>query len=56
LLVQEAGGLIQAYDPPDPFPLHAGLDYVALSYPTLAAASPEVLEKGKAWIQKKPGT
>lgn len=54
LLVPEADGVIQSYHPPDPFPLHTDLDYIALAFPTLAAKTAQVLAKGRAWIQKKP--
>jgi myo-inositol-1(or 4)-monophosphatase len=55
LLVQEAGGQIAAYDETSPFPLIPGTDYSQVDYPTLAAASPALIEKGKAQIQLKPG-
>jgi myo-inositol-1(or 4)-monophosphatase len=56
LVVQEAGGCIAAYDDRSPFPLNPGTDYSQLDYPTLAAASPALLEKGRAQIQLKPGS
>jgi myo-inositol-1(or 4)-monophosphatase len=56
LVVQEAGGCIAAYDDKSPFPISAGMDYSQVDYPTLAAASPALLQKGKAQIQPKPGS
>jgi myo-inositol-1(or 4)-monophosphatase len=56
LVVQEAGGCITAYDDRSPFPLNPGTDYSQLDFPTLAAASPALLEKGRTQIQLKPGS
>jgi myo-inositol-1(or 4)-monophosphatase len=55
LVVQEAGGCITAYDDRNPFPLLSSRDYSRIDYPTLAAASPALMEKGKAQIQPKQG-
>lgn len=55
LLVQEAGGYIAAFDEASPFPLIPGTDYSRVDYPTLAAASPALMQKGIAQIQLKPG-
>jgi myo-inositol-1(or 4)-monophosphatase len=54
LLLEEAGGCIAAYDKAEPFPLTPGMDYSQVNYPTLAAASPALMKKGKAQIQLKP--
>jgi len=53
LLVQEAGGCIEPYEPVSLFPPQPGLEYAALSFPTLAAASSHLMDKGREWIQKK---
>ncbi len=53
LLMQEAGGAVATYDGSQPFPLQSGLDYSQKPYPTLFAATPELLLRGRAWIQPK---
>lgn len=53
LLLQEAGGYLAAYDKAKPFPLVPGTDYSLVNYPTLAAASQALLDKGIAQIQLK---
>lgn len=53
LLVNEAGGKIDTLDGSQPFPVQAGLDYANQSYPTLAAATPELLAKAKTQIQPR---
>lgn len=53
LLVQEAGGEVGTLDGSQPFPLQTGLDYVRQSFPTLAAANPEMMAKGQAQIIPK---
>lgn len=53
LLVPEAGGVISAHHGDAPFPLQPGLDYSVKSFPTLAAATAELLLKAKGQIQKK---
>lgn len=54
LLVSEAGGVVDTYDGSQPFPLQNGLDYRAVTYPTLSAATPELLDRAQEWIQPKP--
>lgn len=49
LIVEEAGGSICALAEPGPFPVRAGVDYAARSFPTLAASSRERLE----WALKR---
>ena len=44
LLLQEAGGAVATYDDSQPFPLDAAQDYSQMPFPTLAAATPELLE------------
>jgi len=50
LLVEEAGGVVAPLDSPPAFPLSPGVDYGSLSLPTLAAATPELLEKAREQI------
>ncbi|MGE5225157.1 MAG: inositol monophosphatase family protein [Omnitrophica WOR_2 bacterium] len=51
LVVNEAHGMIEAYGAPSPFPVIPGSDYSQRSFPTLAAATPELIEKAHRWIQ-----
>jgi len=53
LVVQEAGGAIETYDGSQPFPLRSGCEYSNQPYPTLFAATPELLLRGREWIQPK---
>jgi myo-inositol-1(or 4)-monophosphatase len=53
LLVKEAGGVIKAHHGPAPFPLVTDLDYTGLTYPTLAAATQELVAKGRRMILLK---
>lgn len=53
LFVREAGGEMDTLDGSQPFPLQSGLDYAGQSYPTLAAATTELLAKAKTQIQPK---
>lgn len=53
LVVREAGGFIQTHDGSQPFPVIAGLDYSQLIFPTLAAATPDLLSKAQERIVKK---
>ncbi len=53
LITQEAGGIIAPYKGENPFPLIPGMDYAAKSYPLLTAATPELLEEGRAKIRKR---
>jgi len=53
LLVTEAGGVIETLDGSQPFPLTKGMDYSQLSYPTLSAATPEVLAQARTQIVPK---
>ncbi|MGD2156344.1 MAG: inositol monophosphatase family protein [Anaerolineales bacterium] len=55
LVVEEAGGVIEPYQQPSPFPLLPGHDYSLISYPTLAAINPELVKKGRKWITPKEG-
>jgi myo-inositol-1(or 4)-monophosphatase len=53
LITQEAGGLIAPLDGETPYPLKPGVDYESRSYPLLTAATPELLDEGRAKIQKR---
>ncbi len=53
LLINEAGGVIQTLDQSQPFPLQTGIDYSRQSYPTLAAATPELAFRARQQIQPK---
>jgi myo-inositol-1(or 4)-monophosphatase len=50
LLVNEAGGAIETLDKSQPFPLRPGVDYPRQCYPTLAAATPELIKKARIQI------
>ena len=54
LITKEAKGYITPLAGKEPFPLSPGVDYANLSYPLLAAATPELLAEGKTKIRKKP--
>jgi len=53
LLVQEAGGVITALENQLPFPLLSGKDYSQHSYPTLAAATSDLLQTAQGQIIRK---
>ncbi len=53
LLVEEAGGLITAFEGPSPFPIQKSMDFEKINYPTLAAASADVFSMGQKKIQRK---
>jgi myo-inositol-1(or 4)-monophosphatase len=53
VLIEEAGGVIESYTEPAPFPLRPGLDYVRQSFPTLAAASPALAAQTRQQITPK---
>jgi myo-inositol-1(or 4)-monophosphatase len=55
LVLQQAGGAVETYAGSQPFPLQNGLDYSQLPYPTLFAATPGLLSRGREWIQPKEG-
>jgi myo-inositol-1(or 4)-monophosphatase len=50
LVVKEAGGEIETYDESRPFPLRSQVDYARANFPTLAAATPRLLEKARRQI------
>lgn len=53
LLIEEAGGIIQSFEDTTVFPLETNIDYSITSFPALAAATPDLLEKGRSMIKKK---
>jgi myo-inositol-1(or 4)-monophosphatase len=53
LITQEAGGVIAPISGESPFPLIPGMDYDQISYPVLAAATPELWDQGQKKIVLK---
>ncbi len=53
LLLNEAGGLIETYDSLVPFPLQPEIDYARQSFPVLAAATPELIQRARQQIVPK---
>ena len=53
LVVQEAGGVIETLFAPPPFPLSPETDYARSSFPTLAAATPDLLAQSRQQIQPR---
>lgn len=53
LVVQEAGGSIEAWGNRAPFPLHAGNEYHRTAFPTLAAATPDLIAQARTQIVPK---
>ena len=53
LLVSEAGGVIQTMGGENPFPLTAGRDYAAASFPLFAAATPALLARARRTVTQK---
>jgi myo-inositol-1(or 4)-monophosphatase len=53
LLVEEAGGTITAFEGSPPFPISPKVDYREISYPTLAASTPDIFKYGHSNIHKK---
>ena len=53
LITKEANGYITPLAGKGPYPLSPGIDYEGLSFPLLAAASPEFLVEGKTKIREK---
>jgi hypothetical protein len=52
-MVEEAGGTVATYDGLSPFPLTPGQDYGPPVYPLLAAATGEMVEKGRGMIRPR---
>jgi myo-inositol-1(or 4)-monophosphatase len=55
LLIEEAGGVIQALDGGSPFPLSPGLDYGGKKIPVLAAATPDLIVYARENLTPKDG-
>jgi myo-inositol-1(or 4)-monophosphatase len=53
LIIEEAKGYITPLIGEGPYPLIPGTDYASVSYPLIAAASPELIAEGKLKIRKK---
>jgi myo-inositol-1(or 4)-monophosphatase len=53
LLIEESGGIIQSFEETPVFPIKTGIDYSLTSYSVLAAATPNLMEKGRSFIKKK---
>ncbi|KAA3643214.1 MAG: hypothetical protein DWQ07_22110 [Chloroflexi bacterium] len=53
LLIEEAGGVVSAYEDPKPFPLDTSLDYTTRPFPTLMAADAEMAAQTRQDIQPK---
>lgn len=53
LLVEEAGGVIAAFEGQSPFPVSSTDDFRILNFPTLAAATPDIFSFGHRRIQRK---
>jgi len=53
LLVREAGGTLETRDGSQPFPLQPGVDYTHQSYPILAGATQELVERARQQIIPK---
>jgi len=53
VLIEEAGGIIAAFDEQHPFPITPSLDFSTISYPTLAAATSQVFTMGQDKIKRK---
>lgn len=53
LLVREAGGSIETYNHLQPFPARKNIDYNQVNYPTLAAATPALLNWARSKITPK---
>jgi myo-inositol-1(or 4)-monophosphatase len=53
LVVEEAGGYVATLDGSQPFPPVGVEDHSRVHYPILAAATPELLEKGRKQIRKR---
>jgi myo-inositol-1(or 4)-monophosphatase len=53
LIVEEAGGVTGCLNGASPFPALSGSDFAALPFPTLGAATPDLLAQTRAHIQPK---
>ena len=53
LLVKEAGGVVEPFEGPSPFPVQTGIAYAGQEYPTLMAANEEVAKKAREQIERR---
>jgi myo-inositol-1(or 4)-monophosphatase len=53
LLVEQAGGVIDAFDGPRPIPISPDVDYSQTSYPLLAAANQKIFESSRGKIHRR---
>jgi myo-inositol-1(or 4)-monophosphatase len=53
LILKEAGGAVDVFQGPKPFPIQPKFDYQSTNYPVIAAADEELLEKIRSSIQKR---
>jgi len=53
ILVEEAGGKFSAFEGKPPFPISSNIDYASTSFPTLAAATPEVYAMAQEKMRRK---
>ncbi len=54
LIIQEAGGIIETYDGSNLFPVLDNIDYRCKDFPTLSAATPELMAYARQNIRQKP--
>jgi myo-inositol-1(or 4)-monophosphatase len=53
LIIQESGGVIETYDGSEPFPVLDNLDYRCKDFPTLSAATPQLMAYARQNIRRK---
>ena len=53
LIAQEAGGSVQVFTGESPFPAQPGYDYEKKGFPTLAAATPQLIQEVKSKLTSK---
>lgn len=53
LILKEAGGAVEVFEGPAPFPIQQGFDYQEISYPVIAAADQDLLQKLHRSIKKR---
>jgi myo-inositol-1(or 4)-monophosphatase len=53
LIVEEAGGVVEALESQKPFPLDPTIDYAAFSFPTIMAANAELTRKAHSQIRPR---
>jgi myo-inositol-1(or 4)-monophosphatase len=53
LILKEARGAVDVFEGAKPFPIQPKFDYQSTSYPVIAAADQELLDKLRGSIQKR---